>query len=229
MLIWGYTNGRIGSMSYNIIKQNEALNEGVTYIQDKYPFYNKKKLVDEYSEEKYCFQMIEKCFTEDGIRNIMKMMIFDILIGNSDRHHSNWGIVIHINTYKGFESHFCPLYDNGSSLCSYVNEEDIDTILKDRMRFGALVDTKSQSTIGWKNKRPIRHFELLEHLKEEKYNDTIEYIENIKNNINEQSINNILNEFDNNIISENMKKLVKEYLLERRKRILDIYNLEANY
>ena len=226
MLIWGYTNGRIGSMSYNIIKQNEVLNEGVTYIQDKYPFYNKKKLVDEYSEEKYCFQMIEECLTEDGIKNILKMMIFDILIGNSDRHHSNWGIVIHINTYKGFESHFCPLYDNGSSLCSYVNEEDIDTILKDRMRFGALVDTKSQSTIGWKNKRPIRHFELLEHLKEEKYNDTIEYIENIKNNINEQSINNILNEFDNNIISENMKKLVKEYLLERRKRILDIYNLE---
>ena len=213
-------------MSYNIIKQNEVLNEGVTYIQAKYPFYNKKKLIDEYSEEKYSFQMIENCLTRDGIKYILKMIIFDILIGNSDRHPSNWGIIIHVNTIKGVESNFCPLYDNGSSLCSYVNEEDIDNILKDKMRFGALVDTKSQSAIGWKNKRPIRHFELLEHLKEEKYEDTIEYIENIQNNINEQNICNILNKFDSNIISDKLKELIKKYLLERRKRILDIYNLE---
>ena len=65
-----------------------------------------------------------------------------------------------------------------------------------------------------------------QHLKEEKYEDTIEYIENIQNNINEQSICNILNEFDNNIISDSMKELIKQYLLERRRKILDIYNLE---
>ena len=141
-------------MSYNIIKQNEVLNEGVTYIQAKYPFYNKKKLIDEYSEEKYSFQMIEKCLTRDGIKHILKMIIFDILIGNSDRHPSNWGIIIHVDTFKGVESNFCPLYDNGSSLCAYVNEEDIENILKDKMRFGALIDTKSQSAIGWKIKRP---------------------------------------------------------------------------
>ncbi len=212
-------------MSYNIIKQNEVLNEGITYIQNKYPLYDKDKLIEEYSGKKYSFQMIEECLTNEGVKNILKMMIFDILIGNSDRHHSNWGIVIHIDTYKGFESHFCPLYDNGSSLCSYVNEKDVEYILKDSMRFRALIDTKSQSAIGWIDKRPIRHFELLEHLKEEKYDDTIEYIKNIKNNITEQSINNILNEFGN-IISENMKNLVKIYLLERRQMMLNIYNLE---
>lgn len=213
-------------MSYNVINQNDILNEGVTYIQSKYPFYNKKNLVDEFNEEKYSFQMIENSLSENGIKNILKMIIFDVLIGNSDRHHSNWGIIIHINTYEGLNSTFCPLYDNGSSLCSYVNEEDIDNILKDKMRFSALIDTKSQSAIGWKNKRPIRHFELLEHLRDEKYEDTIEYIKKIRDNINEQNINNILNEFDEKIISEKMKKLIKVYLLERKERMLKIYNLE---
>lgn len=221
-----HTNGRIGSMSYNIIKENETLSEGVTAIQYKYPFYNKKKLIDEYSNEKYSFQMIEKCLPYEDIKHILKMIIFDILIGNSDRHPSNWGTIFHVNIYKGSETYFCPLYDNGSSLCSYINEKDIEYILKDKMRFGALVDTKSQSTIGWKNQRPIRHFELLEHLKEEKYNDTIRYVENIKNNINEECINKILNQFDNSIISENMKKLLTIFILERRKRMLDIYNLK---
>lgn len=94
------------------------------------------------------------------------------------------------------------------------------------MKFEALVNTKSKSAIGWKNKRPIRHLELLKKLKETAYNDTIMYIEAIKNNINENSINKILNEFNRTIINEDMKRLIKLYLLERRKRMLEIYNLK---
>ena len=221
-------------MSYNIIdRMSTSLTEGVELIQAKYPYYNKDKLKDEKTGNAYSVQMIQNSLKiKEEINGILQMIVFDCLIGNSDRHYSNWAEISTMEydyVHKAFLFSWCisPLYDNGSSLCAYVNEKDIEEILKDNMRFKALIDTKSKAMIGWNNKRPIRHFELLEHLKEEKYNDTIEYIENIKNNINEQSINNILNEFDNNIISENMKKLVKEYLLERRKRILGIYNLEG--
>ena len=94
------------------------------------------------------------------------------------------------------------------------------------MKFEALVNTKSKSTIGWENERPIRHFELLSKLKENSYSMTLPYIENIKNNITEKNIDKILREFDNTIISEDMKKLLKKFLLERRKRMLEIYNLK---
>lgn len=163
-----------------------------------------------------------------------KIVIFDILIGNSDRHHSNWAILAKGTVYKTpedmldifFNYNMCPLYDNGSSLCAYEDNNNLEIFFKDKMKFEALVNTKSKSAIGWENERPIRHFELLKKIKDNAYELTVQYIEKIKTNINEENIDKILNEFDNNIISIDMKKLLKMYLLERRKRMLEIYDLK---
>lgn len=220
-------------MSYNILDDPKSnLLEGIVFIQHSYPYYNKNKLEDSYSNMKYSVQMIQQSL--DGIISIekfYKVIIFDILIGNSDRHHSNWAIrpkrhpVDENNTIK-ITTEICPLYDNGSSLCAYEDNSDLSIFFKDKMKFEALVNTKSKSAIGWENERPIRHFELLQKLKDTSYSLTIQYIEKIKSNINENNIDIILNEFDNKIISEDMKKLLKMYILERRKRMLEIYDLK---
>lgn len=228
----GTYKGRIGSMSYNILENKyDNLFEGIYFIQKHYPYYNKSKLEDTYSNMKYSIQMIEKSILEDyyfDIRKIYKMIIFDIFIGNSDRHHSNWAIK-HKKAIENNMIHvtldLCPLYDNGSSLCAYEDNNNLDVFFKDKMKFEALVNTKSKSTIGWENERPIRHFELLRKLKENSYSMTLPYIENIKNNINEQSIDKLLKKFDNNIINNDMKRLLKMFLLERRKRMLEIYDI----
>lgn len=164
-----------------------------------------------------------------NINEFYKIIIFDALIGNSDRHHSNWGIISINKIDKNNKFlNFCmsPLYDNGSSLCAYEYNNDIEIFFKDKMKFEALINTKSKSAIGWKNKRPIRHFELIEKLKQNAYNSTIEFILQIKERINEENIDRILSDFDDNIIDEKMKKLLKKYLLERRLRILNIYDLK---
>ena len=220
-------------MSYNILDDPKAnLLEGIVFIQHSYPYYNKNKLEDSYSNMKYSVQMIQQSL--DGIMKIekfYKIVIFDILIGNSDRHHSNWAIkpkshpIDGNNTIK-ITAEICPLYDNGSSLCAYEDNSDISIFFKDKMKFEALVNTKSKSAIGWENERPIRHFELLHKIKDTSYSLTIQYIEKIKSNINETSIDIILDEFDNTIISKDMKKLLKMYILERRKRMLEIYDLK---
>lgn len=220
-------------MSYNILDDPKSnLLEGIVFIQHSYPYYNKNKLEDSYSNIKYSVQMIQHSL--EGIISIekfYKVIIFDILIGNSDRHHSNWAIkpkshpVDENNTIK-ITTEICPLYDNGSSLCAYEDNSDLRIFFKDKMKFEALVNTKSKSAIGWENERPIRHFDLLHKIKDTSYSLTIQYIEKIKSNINETSIDIILNEFDNTIISEDMKKLLKMYILERRKRMLEIYDLK---
>ena len=220
-------------MSYNILDDPKAnLLEGIVFIQHSYPYYNKNKLEDSYSNMKYSVQMIQHSL--DGIISIekfCKVIIFDILIGNSDRHHSNWAIkpkshpADENNTIK-ITTEICPLYDNGSSLCAYEDNSDLSIFFKDKMKFEALVNTKSKSAIGWENERPIRQFDLLQKLKDTSYSLTIQYIEKIKSNITENSVDSILNEFDNNIISEDMKKLLKMYILERRKRMLEIYDLK---
>ena len=229
----GTYKGRIGSMSYNILKdKHDNLVEGIIFIQKHYPYYNKRKLEDTYNNIKYSVQMIEKSLLDDyyfDIKKIYKMIIFDILIGNSDRHHSNWAITHKKEKVNGIihsKLDLCPLYDNGSSLCAYEDNNDLEIFFKDKMKFEALVNTKSKSAIGWKNKRPIRHFELLSKLKENYYEITVPFIESIKSNINEENTGGILEKFDNTIINEKMKKLLKLYILERRKRMLEIYDFK---
>lgn len=227
-----HINGRIGSMSYNINQTgNISFREGLEHIQARYPFYNKETLTDEYSNKKYSLQMIEDSVGELlDISEILKIMIFDCLIGNSDRHHSNWGVSPYIKNSNGeryLRLKLCPLYDNGSSLCAYENENDIEIFFKDKMKFEALINTKSKSAIGWENERHIKHFELLRKLKENKYALVIPYIKKIENNVNETNIDKILNQFESSIISENMKKLLRMYILERRKRMLEIFDLKA--
>lgn len=219
-------------MSYNIITdQYSKLLEGIEFIQSRYPYYDKDKLKDAYSDTKYSVQMIKNSIRLIDFSKFYKIIIFDILIGNSDRHHSNWGIMPkrkrdEMNRITNVYFDFCPLYDNGSSLCAYEDNNNLDIFFKDKMKFEALVNTKSKSAIGWENERPIRHFELLKKLRDNEYEVTIPYIEKIKNNINEESIDKILNEFDNNIISVKMKKLLKIFILERRKRMLEIYYMK---
>ena len=127
-------------MSYNLIdnelEKNEHINllEGIVFIENKYPYYDKDKLEDVYTKTKYSVQMIK-----NSLRGILdmsefyKIIIFDILIGNSDRHHSNWAILTRGSVYKTTENMFdiiinyslCPLYDNGSSLCAYEDNGDL--------------------------------------------------------------------------------------------------------
>ena len=222
-------------MSYSFLSNTTSLVEGVEFILGKYPYYDKDTLIDKYSSMPYSFQMIVESMKPIlGISTIAKILLFDALIGNSDRHHSNWGIT----ETKGFLSvekgvfpvnamTLSPLYDNGSSLCSYINESDIETILKDKIRYESIINTKSKSAIGWNNLRPIRHFELIKNLRNEYYDETVNFVIKIKENITEQSANTILCNFDDNIISSQMKKLLKKFIIDRRNRIIDIYNLDG--
>ncbi len=222
-------------MSYSFLSNTTSLVEGVEFILGKYPYYDKDTLIDKYSSMPYSFQMIVESMKPIlGISTIAKILLFDALIGNSDRHHSNWGIT----ETKGFLSvekgvfpvnamTLSPLYDNGSSLCSYINESDIETILKDKIRYESIINTKSKSAIGWNNIRPIRHFELIKNLRNEYYEETVNFVINIKENITEQSIDTILSNFDDNIISSQMKKLLKKFIIDRRNRIIETYNLDG--
>ena len=196
-------------MSNSFLSNTTSLVEGVEFILGKYPYYDKDTLVDRYSGMPYSFQMIiESMKPILGISTISKILLFDALIGNSDRHHSNWGITETKGSLSAEKGLFpvnvmtlSPLYDNGSSLCSYINESDVEKILKDKMRYESIINTKSKSAIGWNNIRPIRHFELIKNLRNEYYDETVNFVINIKKNITEQSIDTILSNFDDNIIS----------------------------
>ncbi len=186
-----------------------------------YKEYNQDKFIDYKTEEPYSINMILQSIKETGLQNdFLIIPIFDALIGNSDRHHSNWGIVK--NKIDG-EIRISPLYDNGSSLCCLIDSKDAPNFLKDRMRFESLIFGKSKSMIRWKKTNRIRHFELVEHIKNEYCEETIYIVDKIKENLSEDKIKDIVYSYDDSIIHPDVKKLLLAFLIERRNRIIDIY------
>lgn len=215
--------GSIGSMSYIIIDpESEVLFEGIQYITQKYPNYDTDKLYDETMDARYSVQMILECINSIPFKDdFFRIPIFDCLIGNSDRHHSNWGIIV-----DKFENpiRIAALYDNSSSLCCREREEEIPDILKNKHRFEAIIDSKSKSSIRWMNEKKTRHFDLLKELKSNFYAQTIEVVKNIDIYLTDDIICDIVYGIDKEIMSIQRQELVSKFLISKKNRILNIYS-----
>ncbi|MFK8061324.1 MAG: hypothetical protein AB8B78_14705 [Polaribacter sp.] len=88
---------KIGCLSKSMVLNSEnKLTEGKVYLTGKKSSYNPEK-----DKKDYTFQFIRDTLTffnyENYIQNLLEIIIFDALIGNSDRHQENWGIITNFN------------------------------------------------------------------------------------------------------------------------------------
>ena len=213
----GRYNGRIGSMSYLVCNKTETLTEGIWYISAKYPKYNIEKMQDEDGGKYYCIEHLFGAIS-NLLPNIIhiEMMLFDFLIGNSDRHHSNWAVLTDTKIDGGVQKNVrqCPLYDNGSSLCCYIKDEDVPSLLgKDKARFNALVDSKSKSIIriNGNEKRTPTHKEVIEYLFEN-YAVSKEIAKNFLQKLSNEAITNLLCEYQQELLTREKRELICRFL-----------------
>lgn len=83
-------------------------------------------------------------------------LLFDTLIGNTDRHQDNWGFIINLGTGK---MRLCPLFDNGTSL---GHERFPDKFLAWHAADYERYIAKGTHQVRWSLSEPVRgHFELL--------------------------------------------------------------------
>ena len=78
--------------------------------------------------------MVERVFTEDATKldaksRIAEYLVLDAVIGNTDRHHENWGILRQRrgNVWYGFVA---PSFDHASSLGRELLDSRRDRLLK---------------------------------------------------------------------------------------------------
>lgn len=214
--------GDIGCLSYNILKDKQTMSEGVSYISRKYPKYDVTTGIDMETGQYYCLEMILNSLSTNELkRDFFKIMIFDFIIGNSDRHSNNWAII----KTKDTQECFAPLYDNGSSLCALINEHEIANYLsKDKLKLSSLVDSKSKTLvrINGNVKKIPTHKEVLQYLHDNYYENTRQFAEIAILKLNTEKIEEILYQV-NKYISQRRYELLKRYLIEKMKILKEIY------
>ena len=214
----GIYENEIGCFSYNI---NKPMEEIVSLITKKYPKYNEKLLYDEQNKIYYSIQMILSSLNNKKLeKDFFKILIFDYIIGNSDRHSNNRAIV----RKDKDEFEIGPLYDNGSSLCAYVYEGDIEKYFqKDKLKMNSLVRTKSKSMIkiDEKDKKKPTHLEVIKYLHKNFYDETNEFVNTVINKLDENKIENLVEQV--NEMSYNRKRLLKKYLKLKIEDLKEVY------
>jgi len=214
----GSYNGRIGSFSYYILDDGEYLLEGHAIIGDTLDFSTSSEIYEQIGR-KYTVQLLEDVLT-DRFPLILKVIVFDCLIGNTDRHHGNWAFVA---DDSGIWLRLSPLYDNGSSLCYLEKPERIALMKKDKMMMEAALFSKPKSQIGLGDIRPADHFQVLSYVCS-RYGHNIEpAMEDIKTAVTDEVVSKLLDQFPNAVISAEIQDFVKLFLMKRRDKMLSIF------
>jgi hypothetical protein len=86
-------NQKIGCLSKSMITNSQTkLTEGKTYLTGFNPSYNPEKDKNDYTFQFIC-NALNHFKLNECIEKIIEIIVFDSVIGNSDRHQENWGIL----------------------------------------------------------------------------------------------------------------------------------------
>lgn len=150
-------------------------------------------------------------------RGFIRLMVFDALVGETDRHEENWGIEI---TESGYE--FSPLYDNGCNLLrEFRNEEYANIYYNDLNKFDAYINKSKTYIYKEDNKQRFKHFELINYLNENYHDILIKDINNL-NKLTDSIIENIVNKIPDELLTDKHKQYIIYYLKKRRDILLSI-------
>lgn len=97
----------------------------------------------------------------DILREFVRMIGFDALVGNQDRHFYNWGVLTHQAGQS--RPRFAPIYDSARGLFWNTTEQGLVRLSKPE-KLQEYVDG-STPEIGWEGKgRDLNHFGLIERI-----------------------------------------------------------------
>lgn len=91
----------------------------------------------------------------------IKLLLFDALVGNNDRHFYNWGC---IKSLSGDDTKFSPIYDTARGLLWNISDDQVSKWHGNKsMRVSKLnrYSIKSMPKVGWNGEERINHFDLV--------------------------------------------------------------------
>ena len=148
------TNGALGSVTKSFLEDGETLHHGNEILEQYVSNYDGfKRLHQSKQTIENIFSVLTETFTDESSVRAAKIQIgtyfvLDALIGNTDRHHENWGIRCRSESTNLLRS-LAPSYDHASSLGRELMDQRRERILKDKAihKYSA----KGRGAVYWKS------------------------------------------------------------------------------
>lgn len=202
--------GILGIISYLFIKGGET-------HTDAKDFFN----ANQFDRKKFCtINSIENflnSFGKNEFEKFIGIMVFDALVGETDRHEENWGL-----TKKNLEYRLSPLYDSSCNLLrEFKNPKNAEPYYnkeKDLKKYSM----KSKTCIYRENLQGrYKHFELILELLKRYPQITKSKIKNLKK-LKNFKIRLILSRLPHEIIPDIQKEYIYKYIIIRKKYLLNL-------
>lgn len=194
-----------GALCWSFLDESkDSLVEGADMIMEYDETYDREYLRGE--SEIYNFELLYKLFKDNDILNcLFQMIIFDTLIGNTDRHQDNFGVIR--NEENGKVS-FAPFYDNSSSLGRELDERRVRLMLQDENMFNAYIyGNKSSTLIRWETSWTKKRLNILEFFDKVKSAYPLEIKKHLPNvaKLSDEILNDIIYKVPSEVMSEQKK------------------------
>ena len=167
-------------------------------------------------------QAINKMFPNEAeqlIEDFVKLLFFDAIVGNNDRHFYNWAILRHIENKKS--PIFAPIFDTARGLFWNENEDKITERLKHPKQLDAQIEKYAKNSMpktGWEGEQNLNHFQLAQKLCEnDKKFSAI--LDDLLKQENENCVIQLIDNEFNMLLSDARKELVKYAIRYRFKKL----------
>ena len=226
-------NGQIRFLSKYFLNKEENLIHGAEICGEHLgdmPFAEEIANHKKNSRELFTFEFIKDAirtvfprYFEQLTLDLVKMLSFDAIVGNNDRHFYNWGVIATKKKTHKLPT-FAPVYDSARGLLWNYSDDNIKNLLRIHQNSGKKIVNYIQEAcprISIESNTQANHFELMDFVK--RYNDKYRQIINDLACIeNEEKVLEMLNkEFYPFFISERCE-LITLILKTRFKKIRGI-------
>ena len=163
-------------------------------------------------EEIYNMTDIHIIFNDNIKEKFWEMFVIDSLIGNTDRHNGNWGILVNA---RSDGATFSPIYDCGSCLNPILEDKQIEKINETELKNLAI----NCNSCLKENGKKINYMTYIKSMKNEECNKAIF---RVFKRIDIDKINKLIDSID--CISNKRKEFYKKIIEIRYNIIMKVYN-----
>lgn len=215
------TGTQIRFLSKYFLHPNEQLIHGAEiyggYLSDQNMVEQIEK--EGLARELLTFQFAEKAFKQrfpkyatQLLEGFVRMLVFDTIVGNNDRHFYNWGIITLLDGSK--PPRFAPIYDTARGLFWNDTERKLLEKLNKPSDLNVYLEKYVRNSLpktGWEGESNINHFGLFEKLKnwDSKY---LAICAELCSAVNEQKAMQLLDSEFSTLISPQRLHLIKRCL-----------------